>query len=110
MSDTTITLVNNSNVTTITTDSSVTTVTPASTTTIITPSTSVGQKGDPGDPATNLVTSVNGKQGVVILNPTDIGLGNVDNTSDLNKPISTATQAALDALEAESLALIIALG
>lgn len=26
----------------------------------------------------------------------DIGLGNVDNTSDLNKPISTATQAALD--------------
>ena len=25
-----------------------------------------------------------------------IGLGNVDNTSDLNKPISTATQAALD--------------
>ena len=27
----------------------------------------------------------------------DIGLGNVDNTSDLNKPISTATQTALDA-------------
>lgn len=26
----------------------------------------------------------------------NIGLGNVDNTSDLNKPISTATQAALD--------------
>ena len=26
----------------------------------------------------------------------DVGLGNVDNTSDLNKPISTATQAALD--------------
>lgn len=26
----------------------------------------------------------------------DIGLGNVDNTSDANKPISTATQAALD--------------
>lgn len=26
----------------------------------------------------------------------DIGLGNVDNTSDLNKPISTATQTALD--------------
>ena len=25
-----------------------------------------------------------------------IGLGNVDNTSDANKPISTATQAALD--------------
>lgn len=27
----------------------------------------------------------------------DVGLGNVDNTSDANKPISTATQAALDA-------------
>ena len=27
----------------------------------------------------------------------DIGLGNVDNTSDANKPISTATQTALDA-------------
>jgi hypothetical protein len=26
----------------------------------------------------------------------DVGLGNVDNTSDLNKPISTATQTALD--------------
>ena len=26
----------------------------------------------------------------------DIGLGNVDNTSDLNKPISTATQQALN--------------
>ena len=29
--------------------------------------------------------------------PSDIGLGNVDNTSDLNKPISTATQIALNA-------------
>lgn len=27
----------------------------------------------------------------------DVGLGNVDNTTDLGKPISTATQAALDA-------------
>ena len=27
---------------------------------------------------------------------TTVGLGNVDNTSDLNKPVSTATQAALD--------------
>ena len=26
----------------------------------------------------------------------DVGLGNVDNTSDLNKPISTATQLALN--------------
>jgi len=28
--------------------------------------------------------------------PTEINLGNVDNTSDINKPISTATQTALD--------------
>ena len=31
---------------------------------------------------------------------TDVGLGNVDNTSDLNKPISNATQVALDTIEA----------
>jgi hypothetical protein len=31
---------------------------------------------------------------------TDVGLGNVDNTSDLNKPISTATQTALDGKQA----------
>lgn len=42
------------------------------------------------------VNSVNGKQGVVVLTPTDLGLGNVDNTSDLNKPISNSTQAALN--------------
>ena len=40
--------------------------------------------------------------------PTDLGLGNVDNTSDLNKPVSTATQSALDLkqpLDAELTAL-----
>lgn len=42
------------------------------------------------------VQSVAGKTGVVTLVKADVGLGNVDNTSDLNKPISTATQAALD--------------
>lgn len=42
------------------------------------------------------VDTVNGKTGVVVLTSADIGLGNVDNTSDLAKPISTATQAALD--------------
>lgn len=31
----------------------------------------------------------------------DLNLGNVDNTSDLDKPISTATQTALDQLESE---------
>lgn len=42
------------------------------------------------------VVSVNTKTGVVVLAKADIGLSNVDNTSDLNKPISTATQDALD--------------
>jgi hypothetical protein len=50
------------------------------------------------------VDSVNGKTGVVVLDKTDIGLGNVDNTSDANKPISTATQTALD-LKADVTAL-----
>ncbi len=44
----------------------------------------------------NAVTSVAGKTGAVVLTKTDVGLSNVDNTSDANKPISTATQAALD--------------
>ncbi len=45
------------------------------------------------------VTSVNTKVGAVVLAKADIGLGQVDNTSDLNKPISTATQDALDDLD-----------
>jgi hypothetical protein len=35
------------------------------------------------------------------LTKTDVGLGNVDNTSDANKPISTATQTALDTIQVE---------
>ena len=42
------------------------------------------------------VNSVNGKTGDVVLTKTDLGLGNVDNTSDMNKPVSTATQEALE--------------
>lgn len=42
------------------------------------------------------VTSVSGRTGDVTLVKGDIGLGNVDNTSDANKPISSATQTALD--------------
>lgn len=42
------------------------------------------------------VVSVNGKIGAVEIAKGDIELGNVDNTSDLNKPISTAAKAALD--------------
>ena len=46
------------------------------------------------------VDSVAGKTGVVILNKNDVGLNQVDNTSDVNKPISTATANAL-ALKAD---------
>lgn len=43
-------------------------------------------------------TTVNGKplSSNITLDKTDIGLGNVNNTSDLNKPISTSMQLALD--------------
>jgi len=42
------------------------------------------------------VVSVAGKTGAITLVKGDVGLGNVDNTSDVNKPISTATQTALN--------------
>lgn len=52
------------------------------------------------------VTSFNGRSGSV--NPEEgdytkgmVGLGNVDNTSDENKPVSTATQTALDGKQAK---------
>lgn len=43
------------------------------------------------------VDSVNGQTGTVVLVKADVGLGNADNTSDANKPVSTAQQTALDA-------------
>lgn len=54
----------------------------------------------PGGGGGGAITSVNGQTGVVNLGKTDVGLGNVDNTSDANKPVSTATQAALNGKEA----------
>lgn len=43
------------------------------------------------------ITSVAGQTGPsVSLTKTDVGLGNADNTSDANKPVSTATNAALN--------------
>ena len=46
--------------------------------------------------ATAPVTSVAGKAGVVLLTKADVGLANVDNTADMAKPVSTATQTALN--------------
>lgn len=42
------------------------------------------------------VTSINTRTGEVTIDKTDVGLGNVDNTSDADKQISTATQTALN--------------
>ena len=48
------------------------------------------------DLTTDVNTHVTNKNNPHSVTKTQIGLGNVDNTSDLNKPISTATQTALD--------------
>lgn len=42
------------------------------------------------------VSSVNTRTGDVTLTKADVGLSNVDNTSDANKPVSTAVQTALN--------------
>ena len=46
------------------------------------------------------VQSVASKTGAVTLVKGDVGLGNVDNTADADKPVSTATQTALNAKQA----------
>ena len=46
--------------------------------------------------STDEVSSVAGRVGNVVLTSNDVGLGNANNTSDANKPVSTATQTALN--------------
>lgn len=46
--------------------------------------------------ASGQVTSVAGRSGAVVLAKADVGLSNVNDTSDSNKPISSATQTALN--------------
>lgn len=48
------------------------------------------------------VQSVAGKTGNVSLDKSDVGLGNVDNTSDADKPVSTAQQTALDGKQTQT--------
>lgn len=67
-----------------------------------------GLKGDTGDTGAGVASGGTAGQALTKVDGTDyntqwttltkttVGLGNVDNTSDLNKPISTATQSALD--------------
>lgn len=52
---------------------------------------------------TDAVLSVNGQTGAVSLTKSDVGLGNVDNTSDVNKPLSTAATNALSGKASTSL-------
>jgi hypothetical protein len=48
------------------------------------------------------VQSVAGRTGAVTLSSSDVGLGNCNNTSDANKPVSSAQQTALDAKQIKS--------
>ena len=52
---------------------------------------------EPTITATTSADYYRGDKTFATLNKTAVGLGNVDNTSDANKPVSTATQTALDA-------------
>lgn len=61
-------------------------------------------------PSSSAVTSVNGYTGTVILNKSDVGLSNVDNTTDLLKPISTATQNALNLKANASISILAGTG
>lgn len=51
---------------------------------------------EPTITATTSADYYRGDKTFATLNKTAVGLGNVDNTSDANKPVSTATQTALD--------------
>ena len=64
---------------------------------LIDPTTGLPYKAAGGGGGGGAVDSVNGKTGVVVLSASDVGLGNVDNTSDANKPVSTAQATAIAA-------------
>jgi hypothetical protein len=51
---------------------------------------------------TESVSSVNGKTGAVTLVKADVGLSQVDNTADANKPVSAAQQTALNGKQASA--------
>ena len=67
-----------------------------------------GVQGPPGSGGGGgAVDSVNGRAGPVVLTSADVGLSNVNNTSDANKPVSTA-QAAADTAVANAAASALA--
>lgn len=50
---------------------------------------------------TDAVSSVAGRTGVVTLGSSDVGLGNVDNTADTAKPVSTAQATAIGVVQSD---------
>ena len=54
----------------------------------------------------DVVNTVNGTFGDVVITKTSLGLGNVDNTSDVNKPVSTAQQTAINLSMSNHLAAV----
>lgn len=52
------------------------------------------------------VQSVNGQVGFVTINPSTIGLQNVDNTRDIDKPVSNPVMNALNQLKQEILSMV----
>lgn len=52
------------------------------------------------------VQTVNGKTGNIIIQKNDVGLSNVDNTADIDKPVSRAVSTALEELEEKILSIL----
>lgn len=70
-----------------------------------------GEKGEPGkDGLTTTVNGVSQVNGEITITKSDLGLANVDNTSDADKPMSKETKAYIDALRAEIDQLQVAAG
>lgn len=61
-----------------------------------------------GDILNDFLLRQHNADGTHSLSKTDVGLGNVDNTSDVAKPISTAQQAALNTKASTALAVALA--
>ena len=64
-------------------------------------STKAELKKDIGDIEKDVTNHIADKNNPHEVNKLQVGLGNVDNTSDINKPVSTAQQAALDKLKSD---------
>ena len=52
------------------------------------------------------IQTINGKTGNITIEKTDIGLNNVDNTADINKPVSNAVATAIYNLEQKFISIL----